>query len=337
MMEPRNLPMLGSKNTKLWWTEDLQITVSDGFEYKSQANIGGAYDKHFFISKRNEHTYLWKSGKRKLGAVSKSGKPRSATSRDKEFTQPQAEYFASRVAEAVLNSGDHVPLMLFPFPFTEVEGVKEGTLGIVMPFLENAVAHTFDNNSLELLSANDIVTIQQLHVFDYLISNLDTHASTTMRVDGKLIGIDRGQSMRYLSNVLRAKLPGLQLDTLDREKTPIGAPSFYNEFFEKVKSGKIKISFDAVKDLLNRVDNISDDTWKSWTGAYLDAFKNKYLIAMKSSPVGKPGNKTYWKGLTPEEIDTDINDISREMVSRKNRIYGEVISFYKQLKNSSNS
>ena len=329
--------MQESKSSNIWWVENLHEIIAEGFVYKSQANIGGAYDKHFFISKSNGHTYLWKSGKRKLGAISKSGKPRSATSRDKEFTQPQAEYFASRVAEAVLNPGEHVPLMLFPFPFTEVEGVKEGTLGIIMPFLEDAVAHTFDNNSLELLSPNDIVAIQQLHVFDYLISNLDTHASTTMKVDGKLIGIDRGQSMRYLSNVLRAKLPGLQLDTLDRDKTPIGAPSFYNEFFTKVTSGKIKISFDAVKALLNKVDTISDDTWKSWTEGYLDAFKNKYLVEMKSSPVGKPGNKTYWKGLTSEEINRDIDDISQEMVSRKNRIYGEVISFYEQLKNSSNS
>jgi len=319
-----------------WWTEPLDDIVSAGFEYVGPAPLAGSYDKHFFKSKKNGKKYLWKSGKRKIGMVSKiTGKPRAAKSRDKEFTQPNAEYFASKAASAVLEPGEHIPVTKLPFPFDDVDGVEQGTLGIVMPFLDNAEENKFGDNYTDKLTPEDIRTIQRLHVFDYLVSNMDTHAETTLRVGGKLIGIDRGQAMRYLSKILNATFPK-DPDTLERTKTPVGAKSYYNEFFIRVKEGKIKAPFSNVKDILDKVEKIPDETWREWMTDYLEAFKTKYLIAMKSQPVGKPGNKTYWKGLTPEEIDRDIEGIADEMVNRKNRIKHDVISFYKKLESGLN-
>jgi len=314
-----------------WWQEPIDDIVKAGFEYYGQAPLSGSYDKHFFVSKANGKKYLWKSGKRKLGMVSKiTGKPRAAKSRDKEFTQPNAEYFASKAAAAVLNPGEHIPLTKLPFPFDNVKGVEKGTLGVIMPFVDDAQENKFDDNYTDKLAPDDVRSIQRLHIFDYLVSNMDTHAETTLRVGGKLIGIDRGQAMRYLSKILNATFPK-DPDTLERTKTPVGAKSYYNEFFTKVKAGKIVAPFKNVVDILEKIEKIPDDTWREWMADYLEAFKTQYLVAMKSKPVGKPGNKTYWKGLTPEEIDRDIEGIADEMVSRKNRIRKDVIAFYKKL------
>lgn len=316
-----------------WWSEPLDAVVSDGFTYVGPAALAGSYDKHFLTSKKNGKTYLWKSGKRKLGMVSTiTGKPRAAKSRDKEFTQPNAEYFASKAAQGVLAPGEHIPVAKLPFPIDNVEGVVKGTLGIVMPFVDQAEANTFRDDFSDNLTPDDIRAIQRLHVFDYLVSNMDTHSETTLRVGGKLIGIDRGQAMRYMSQIIRATLPKLQPDTLDRTTTPVGAKSYYDEFFRKVKEGKIEAPFTNIADILEKVQNISDDTWREWMADYLEAFKNKYLVAMKSQVVGKPGNKTYWKGLTPEEIDRDIQGVADGMVRRKNTIRRDVIKFYKKLR-----
>jgi hypothetical protein len=314
-----------------WWQEPIDVILPDGFTYVGPAPLAGSYDKHFFVSKKNGKTYLWKSGKRKLGMVSKvTGKPRAAKSRDKEFTQPNAEYFASRAASAVLEPGEHIPVIKLPFPFEGVEGVERGTLGVLMPFLSDAEANSLGDNYTTKLMPDDIRMIQRMHVFDYLVSNMDTHSESTLRVGGKIIGIDRGQAMRYLSKILNATFTK-DADTLDRTRTPVGAKSYYNEFFTRVKEGKIVAPISNVKDILDKIENISDDTWREWMVDYLEAFKTKYLVAMKSQPVGKPGNKTYWKGLTPEEIDSDIEGIADEMVRRKNNIRNDVVKFYKNL------
>lgn len=317
-----------------WWQEPIDSVISAGFDYDGQANIGGAYDKHFFKSKKNGHRYLWKSGQRKMGLLSKSGKPRAATSADKAFTAPNAEDFGTKIASKVLNKGEYIPMAKMPFPFG-IDGVEKGTLGVVMPFLADAKPNTFGYDETDdwtaSLSPDDVKTIQRLHVVDYLVSNLDSHKETTIRAGGKLIGIDRGQSLRYMSKVLRATKPGMAEDELERVETPVGAKSVYAEFFKAVRDGKIQVSRESVEDIIQRAEAMSDEEFKDAMSGYIEAFRDKYLIAMKSAERGKPGNKTYWKGLTTNEIQDDIEGIIGGMLKRKNNLRSAVDSFYKKL------
>jgi len=316
-----------------WWQEPIDAVVSAGFDYDGPANIGGSYDKHFLKSKKNGHRYLWKSGQRKLGLLSKAGKPRAATSADKAFTAPNAEDFGTKIASKVLNHGEYIPMTKLEFPF-DIQGVKRGTLGVIMPFLAEAKPNTFElekDDWASSLSDDDIKSIQRLHIVDYLISNLDTHGETTIRVGGKIIGIDRGQALRYMSKILRATKPGMEDDTLDRLTTPVGAKSLYSEFFKAVRSGKIKASRESVEDIVSNIESMSDAEIKQDMSGYIEAFHDKYLIAMKSAEKGKPGNKTYWKGLSTDEIQDDIEDIIKGIIDRKNNIRAAVDSFYKKL------
>jgi hypothetical protein len=316
-----------------WWQEPIEAVISAGFDYDGPANIGGSYDKHFFKSKKNGHRYLWKSGQRKMGLLSKTGKPRAATSADKAFTAPNAEDFGTKMASKILNSGEYIPMTKMAFPF-DVKGVEKGTLGIIMPFLSEAKPNTFElekDDWSSSLSDEDIKSIQRLHIVDYLISNLDTHGETTIRVGDKIIGIDRGQALRYMSKVLRATKPGMEEDTLERLTTPIGAKSLYSEFFKAVRQGKIKASRDAVEDVVSKIESMSDEEIKHDMEGYIEAFRDKYLIAMKAAEKGKPGNKTYWKGLSPAEIQDDIEGIVNGTIERKNNIRNAVDSFYKKL------
>jgi hypothetical protein len=316
-----------------WWQEPIDAVVSAGFDYDGEANIGGSYDKHFFKSKKNGHRYLWKSGQRKPGQVTRAGKLRPAKSLDKAFTAPNAEDFGNKIASKVLVKGEYIPMTKLEFPFDNTS-VAKGTLGIIMPFLPEAKSNTFnldDDSWVSSLSKEDIVTIQKLHILDYLISNMDTHRESTIKVGDKIIGIDRGQSLRYMSKVLRAVLPGLADDTLERVVTPVKAKSVYAEFFKAVREGKIQAKREDVEDIIRKAEAISDKDFKEDMAGYVEAFRDKYLIAMKSLPQGKPGNKTYWKGLTADEIQDDIEGIVNGMIDRKNNLRAAVDSFYKKL------
>jgi hypothetical protein len=316
-----------------WWQEPIENVVKVGFDYDGQANIGGSYDKHFFKSKLNGKRYLWKSGQRKMGLLSKAGKPRAATSADKAFTAPNAEDFGTKVASKILNKGDYIPMTKMGFPF-DVEGVDKGTLGVIMPYLADAKPNTFElekDDWASSLSPDDIKSIQRLHIVDYLISNLDTHGETTIKVGDKIIGIDRGQALRYMSKVLRATKPGMEEDTLERLTTPIGAKSLYSEFFKAVRAGKIQAKREDVEDVVSKIESLTDKDIKEDMAGYIEAFRDKYLIAMKSAEKGKPGNKTYWKGLSTDEIQDDIEGIIKGTTERKNNIRNAVDSFYKKL------
>jgi hypothetical protein len=316
-----------------WWQEPIDAVVSAGFDYDGPDNIGGSYDKHFFKSKKNGHKYLWKSGQRKIGLLSKAGNPRASTSADKAFTAPNAEDFGTKIASKVLNHGEYIPMTKMEFPF-DIEGVDKGTLGIIMPFISDAKPNTFDlekSDWISKLTVSDIKTIQRLHIVDYIISNLDTHGETTIRVNDKLIGIDRGQSLRYMSNVLRATKPGMGEDTLDRLSTPVGAKSVYSEFFKAARDGKIQVKRESVEDIIKKIESLSDKEFIDDMSDYLESFKDKYLISMKSAARGKPGNKTYWKGLSSDEIQDDIEGIVKKMIDRKNNIRNAVDNFYNKI------
>lgn len=69
---------------------------------------------------------------------------------------------------------------------------------LMYPHAKDAFPGKFDPESL---SDDDLTTIQKHHALDWLIGNHDDHKQNFIRTqDGKLVGIDKGQAMKFANN-----------------------------------------------------------------------------------------------------------------------------------------
>jgi hypothetical protein len=69
---------------------------------------------------------------------------------------------------------------------------------LMYPNAKDAFPGTLDPESL---SDDDMLTVQKHHALDWMLSNHDDHKQNFIRTqDGKLVGIDKGQSMKFFNN-----------------------------------------------------------------------------------------------------------------------------------------
>jgi hypothetical protein len=119
------------------------------------------------------------------------------------------------------------------------------------------------------LSSSDVLDIQQEQVFDWLISNNDAHSGNFLRMsNGHIVGIDKGQAYKYLSQ-----------DTSLDWKTSLHAPlppnkPVYKTLWQAYADGKsvplVDPSSGPLSDLIARVMGVSDDELKKLLRPYAE-------------------------------------------------------------------
>ena len=164
------------------------------------------------------------------------------------------------------------------------------------------------------LTEAQAVAIQREHVFDWLISQHDTHAQNILlRSDASLGFIDKGQTFRFFGN-----------DKLDlvfgKPGTPNPSGTYYQKMFAGYANGdKVPLAgVDGLEEFFKRIDSLSDDEFRSILRPYARAATE----AAKSNPGLK---RAAWMGRFDEEQFLDA------AVARKNAARGDFKKFYDDL------
>lgn len=112
-----------------------------------------------------------------------------------------------------------------------------------------------------VLSDEQLAELQQHQVFDWLISQHDTHDDNILvMADGHLAPIDKGQAFKFFGN-----------DRLEVGYKPPGnfGQSVYDQMWGAYRSGGIDLNLDAIDSVLGRIENLSDQEYEAKVRAYV--------------------------------------------------------------------
>lgn len=156
------------------------------------------------------------------------------------------------------------------------------------------------------LTAEQVADLQRQQVLDWLISNHDSHGGNFLVAnDGHLLPIDKGQTMKFFGT-----------DKLNPTYGPNNSPTAYQELWKRVIGGQIKVNFDAIDEMLTRVEQMSDEEYRALVRA---AVEQKYATAMRRVQNYMP--EKYW----------DIDRFVDAAVERKQTIRADFEAFYRDV------
>jgi hypothetical protein len=171
----------------------------------------------------------------------------------------------------------------------------------------------------EALTAGNVAELQKEHLFDWLISQHDTHRENVLQVGNGLKFIDKGQTFRFFG-----------LDKLNYAYGGAGHPNpvetYYHRMFSDYASGRaVKLSKLAdLEDFLKKIESVSDE-------AIANAIRPYAREAMKAA-ASNPGMKSAtWMGRFKNE-----DEFIASVLARKNSLRGDVEKFYKDLEKERN-
>lgn len=157
-------------------------------------------------------------------------------------------------------------------------------------------------------------TIQEEHIFDWLISQHDTHNENILQLaNGELRFIDKGQLFRFFGR-----------DRFDLEYGAAGTPNpsgtYYHDVFTAYARGEDVplVPRDGLDALVSRIEGLNDDE-------FLDLLR-PYARAAVEAAEGNPAmRRAAWMGRYTEE------EFLRAALERKNAIRSTVDEFYAEL------
>lgn len=262
--------------------ETIQISQDYDMEKVYIGNTGEMYHIH---DKENEKEYYFKPG------ISKSG---------------DEQQYRAYIQEAAYN----IQKIINPENAVRCNTIEiEGMFGAIQDKIEvddDATYYfkSYFNRGRGELTPEIIKQIMDEYLVDFCLCNYDSH-SRNFIVDsnGKLRGIDKEQSFRYINEDKDDDM----MFTVNYNQAYGENPSIYNILFEKMKQGKIP--YEYMKELTYRASRISQYP----NDQYKQIFE-KYA---------------YGKAKTPEEAESLLNRI----VERKSNILEKVDELYNQIYN----
>lgn len=145
----------------------------------------------------------------------------------------------------------------------------EGEYGQIQEYLQGATTYV-QSPYVAASAADEVAEVIRHHVFDWLIGNHDTHKDNFLMHGGKLWGIDKGQSWKFIRN-----------DRLDTSWKPPGnhGENIYRKFWDDFAAGRngydavgIPEDLDAIPDdLLMRIASMPDDEFRTLVDPYVSA------------------------------------------------------------------
>lgn len=222
-----------------------------GLKYDSPANLGGTGEMHILTDSNGEE-WLFKPGQ------SKGGKP---------------EAFRAHIQEA----GYKVQGIVDPD-----SAVKAGTgtanipnKGEVFGAAQQRITNLDSDFNLHYwqkhggpLSADTIAQLQRENVTDWLLCNYDSHGRNfVMTKDGKLIGVDKEQAFRYITQESAQKMSlTYHPNKVYGETEPV-----YNTLYRRFADGEIDIRLNDTLTYIKRIEAIPDKEYREIFRKYAES------------------------------------------------------------------
>ena len=201
-------------------------------------------------------------------------------------------------------------------PDTQVVDLGRGQGASAQRMLESSPAFRGSFN-VARLSPQDRMALQKSNVLDWMLSNHDAHPGQFIRTtDGQLVGIDKGQSFRYMG---RDKLdPAFHPNAYYGEREPV-----YNTMWRHYAQGRGEMDDPRTGELgqfLTRLQSIPDETVRTTLRPYAQA------AAQTGKLMGTGGSQP---GLTRQTIPAnDPEAFLDAVVSRKNSLADDFGALY---------
>lgn len=165
------------------------------------------------------------------------------------------------------------------------------------------------------MSQDDILDLQRNQVFDWLISNHDTHSANFLRTETGIVGIDKGQAFKFFGQ-----------DKLDYNYQPVmpldGNVSVYQRIWKQFAQGKgelIDPNSGELKGTIERIQSIPDDEYRKLLRPYATKAAAGNSLSMPNKPYG----------ASKAELVSHFLD---EAVKRKNNLAKDFGDYYAKVK-----
>jgi hypothetical protein len=268
------------------WTNDHEPqTQLDAFQHSSDLpnasalkfagsakGLGGAKEKSFLKDSKG-NTFLWKPTDNKFRA--------------------EVQQAVSDLSSLFLGKGEYIPVK---------STTRDDKFGSIQPYLEN-VKGDLSQKDLTKLTEKQCNDLLRERVVDWLFSNHDTHPKQFIELnDGSILGVDKEQSWKHIGDDVLST-------TYHPNKVYDESPPIYNKLFDLYTKGKTKLDLKSVEPLFDKIDAISDETWKEHCKPYVDG-----LIASQPN-----------KGVKAKEA------LMQKILDRKHNIKKDFEKFFGEL------
>jgi 8-oxo-dGTP pyrophosphatase MutT (NUDIX family) len=196
----------------------------------------------------------------------------------------------------------------------------DGTPGTLHEIIENSTSAFSSKFKPTSLTAKDILDLQKNQVFDWLISNHDSHMDNFLRVNGDLVAVDKGQAFKYLGR-----------DKLDVDFKPNEHSTVYNTLMKAYVIGEIDLNDPKTGELhsfIQQVEAISDAEYREMLRPYAEKAAAKNVLGIYHASPGVPQVGTF--------SANDVEAFLDAAVQRKNNLTSDFTHFYAQLTDERN-
>lgn len=190
-------------------------------------------------------------------------------------------------------------MQMLGVPGADVRAIEfGGDWGSVQKWLPNIGGDLIGINPTEL-RPQDIADLQNHQVIDWLISNHDSNPENLMFSNGRIHGIDKGQTMKHIGKD--------ELSHTYEAPGNFGIP-YYNTMWQEYLSGRLPVDFKTIDELLRNIGRIPD-----------------YEYAQMYSP--------YAKGRF-DGSPSGVENFLSQVLNRKNQLPRDFEKFYQWLQNN---
>lgn len=159
---------------------------------------------------------------------------------------------------------------------SKAKHTRTGTYEITLNGKKGSIQYMYDGSSDAFpggsfdptkLSPADLHAMQQEQIFDWMVSNFDTHSGQWIRLpDGQLVSVDKGQAFKFFGND--------KLDWNYVPVTPLGNDKLtYSQLWKAFIDGKVDLKDPTVGDLGQFIDDlmsIPDAEYRALLKPYVD-------------------------------------------------------------------
>lgn len=221
-----------------------------GMKYNGKPNIGGTGEIHSYLDELGEE-WLFKP------AQSKNGK---------------LEAFRAYVQEAGYKvQGIVNPETAIPVGAGELGG-KFGAFQKRITTIDDTVDLKHWQYTSDQLPPGTPAQLQREHATDWLLGNFDSHGGNFVMDDaGKLIGLDKEQSFRYINQI-----GGQQMSYTYHPNATYGETEpIYNTLFRRFAKGEIDLDLQDTLTYIKRVETITDPQYREIFREYAEELHGK--------------------------------------------------------------
>jgi len=227
-----------------------------GMDYKGLAHLGGTGEMHIVEDSPSGEEFLFKP------AQSKNG------------TEEDFRAYVQEAGYKVQGIIDPDSAVVVGTGYVDIPG-RGNTFGAAQLRIQN-VDGTFDLEAWQLhggtLDPNIVAQLQRENVTDWLLGNYDCHGRNfVLTTDGRLIGVDKEQSFRYI-NASGAQTMSLNYhpNSIYHETEPV-----YNTLYRRFANGEIDIKLNDTLAYIKRIEAVSDADYREIFRPYAEALKGK--------------------------------------------------------------